>query len=313
MTRVLITCKQLQETFAPFKTLFDGKGIEVEMPALEQRLSEAELLPIIQRYDGVIAGDDEFTGRVLAKGVRLRIVSKWGVGVDAIDLGTAKQLGIRVTNTPNVFADEVGDVVIGYIVLLARQLHRLDQSVRAGSWNKVKGVTLRGKVLGVVGLGSIGRAVAVRGTVLGMEVVGHDVAPNVAALQGAPIRVLKHLDVLFHEADFISLNCNLTAENRHLLDSRAFSLMKPGVRIINTARGPLIDEAALYEALSAGRVSGAALDVFEDEPLPLRSPLRQLDSCIFGTHNSSNTREAVERVNALAIENLLCGLEEVRR
>ena len=112
-SRVLISCRQLQETFAPFKALFDEVRIDVEMPPMEQRLSEAELLAIIDRFDGAIAGDDEFTGRVLEKAGKLRVVSKWGIGVDAIDLEAAKRLGIRVTNTPNVFADEVGDVVIG--------------------------------------------------------------------------------------------------------------------------------------------------------------------------------------------------------
>ena len=157
--RVLITCPHLQKTIEPYRSLFAERDIEVEVPPLLQQLNEAELLEIIDRFDGVIAGDDFFTAKVLEKGKRLKIVAKWGIGLDAIDLEAAKKLGILVRNTPDVFADEVADVVLGYIVLLARGLHKLDQSVRNGGWLKIQGRSLRGKTLGVIGVGSIGQAV----------------------------------------------------------------------------------------------------------------------------------------------------------
>ena len=267
-------------------------------------MSEAELLEIIEGFDGVIAGDDPFTARVLEKGKRLKTVARWGVGVDAVDLAAAQRLGIVVSNTPDVFSDEVADIVLGYIIMLARQLHQLDQSVRMVKWAKIQGVTLRGKTLGVVGMGSIGREVVRRAVAFGMVPVGHDIAeisPSFVAETG--LRTVG-LEELLRNSDFISLNCNLTPENRHLLSYQQFDIMKPGVHIINAARGPLIDEAALSQGLLQGKVAGAALDVFEEEPLPLDSPLRQFDNCIFGTHNGSNTREAVLRVNVLAINNL---------
>lgn len=309
--RVLITCLQLQQTIDRYRDLFAEHGIEIELPYVVQQLSESELLEIIDRFDGVIAGDDEFTAKVLEKGKRLKVIAKWGVGLDAIDLGAAVQSCIRVSNTPEVLVDEVADVVMGYIILLARQLHKLDQSVRNGGWAKIQGVSLRSKKLGVIGVGSIGCAVVRRAVVAGMSTVGYDIAPISASfIEETGLRPLE-LEDLLQTADFVSLNCNLSRSNHHMLGPHEFALMKTGTYIVNTARGSLIDEAALFLALREGRIAGVALDVFETEPLPLDSPLRQFDNCIFGTHNSSNTHEAVMRVNELAIRNLFDGLQGV--
>ncbi len=306
--RVLISCRQLQETIEPYRSLFEERGIEIELPAVVQQLTEQELLDIVDRFDGVIAGDDPFTANVLEKAKRLKVISKWGIGVDAIDQCAAKRLGILVCNTPNAFAEEVADVVLGYMILLSRKLHELNQRVRSGDWRRIRGTSLHGKTLGVIGVGSIGQAVVRRADVIGMTCVGHDVASVPAALaQETKVRMVT-LDELLAVADFISLNCNLTPLNYHMLGEREFSRMKTGVYVINTARGKLIDERALAQAIGQGKVAGAALDVFEEEPLPLSSPLRELDNCIFGSHNSSNTIEAVMRVNELAIRNLLDGL-----
>ena len=308
--RVLITCPQLQQTIDGYRDFFAERNIEIELPHVEQQLDESDLLDIIDRFDGVIAGDDEFSAPVLEKGKRLKVIAKWGVGMDSIDLDAAERLGIRVSNTPNMFSDEVADVVMGYIVLLARQLHKLDQSVRSGDWMKIQGMSLHGKTLGVIGVGSIGQAVAQRALAAGMSLLGSDVAPVPTSFVEETGIQLVDLGKLLQVSDFISLNCTLTPANRHMLGPREFSMMKTGVCIVNTARGPLIDEAALVQALEEGRVAGAALDVFEKEPLPLDSPLRRFDNCIFGTHNSSNTSEAVMQVNEIAIRNLLEGLED---
>lgn len=306
--RVLVTCPHLQKTIDLYRDRLEAKGIELEVPPVVQQLSEAELLEIIDRFDGVIAGDDPFTAKVLEKGKRLKIVAKWGIGMDAIDRTAAAELGIAVVNTPDVFADEVGDVALGYIILLARQLHQMDRSVREGEWLQVPGITLRGKTLGVIGVGSIGRAIARRGVAVGMSVVGYDVREIERSVQDEVGFRAVGFEELLSGADFIALSCNLTAENYHLLSYPQFELMKPGVRLVNVARGPLVDEAALVAALESGKVAAAALDVFEVEPLPMESPLRRFDSCIFGTHNGSHTRDAVLRVNELAIANLLAGL-----
>ncbi|WP_071515519.1 phosphoglycerate dehydrogenase [Geitlerinema sp. PCC 9228] len=306
--KVLVTCPHLQKTIDLYRERLAQQGVEVEVPPVVQQLSESELLEIIERFDGVIAGDDPFTAKVLENGKRLKIVAKWGIGMDAIDQEAARKLGIQVKNTPDVFPNEVADVVVGYLVMLSRKLHQLDRAVRRGEWQQIQGQSLQGKTLGVVGIGSIGRAVVRRGVMLGMSVVGYDVMPVSQAFTNETGMKAVELEELLQSADFISLNCNLTADNQHMLSRRQFELMKAGVQIINTARGALIDERALVEALDSGKVGGAALDVFEEEPLPSESPLRSFDSCILGTHNSSNTREAVLRVNEMAIDNLLQGL-----
>ncbi len=306
--RVLITCSHLQRTIEHYRSWFAQEDIEIELPSIVQQLSEADLYNMIDRFDGVIAGDDPFTAKVLEQGKRLKVIARWGIGMDSIDLEAAKNLGIEVSNTPNVFGDEGGDTVMGYILLLARQLHIIDQSVRQGKWERISGITLRGKTLGVIGVGSIGRAVVRRAIAFGMNVVGSNNSPLPEAfIEETGIKSVS-LEELLSVSDFISLNCNLCEANYHLLNQKTFALMKDGVYIINTGRGGLIKEADLVKELESGKVAGVALDVFEVEPLPLDSPLRKLDNCIFGTHNSSNTKDAVMRVNELAIKNLLSGL-----
>ena len=306
--KVLISCPHLQKTIHLYRDHLAAKDIELDVPEMVQQLTESELLDIVAQFDGIIAGDDHFTAKVLEKAEKLKILAKWGIGTDSIDKEAAKRLNIPVVNTPNVFADEVSDVALGYILMLARQLHRLDRSVRDDGWLQVPGTTLRGKTLGVIGVGSIGRGAVVRGNAVGMKVLGYDIMPIAKSIQEEFNVTQVKLDQLFAESDFIVLCCNLTSENHHLLSDRAFGLMKDGVRIINVARGPLIDEQALVKALQSGKVAGAALDVFEVEPLPIDSPLREFDQCIFGTHNGSHTKEAVLKVNEIAIDNLLKGL-----
>lgn len=308
--RVLITCPQMRVSFPDFADQFATRGIEVDLPEVVQALSEQELLEVIDRYDGVIAGDDSFTAAVLERAAgRLRILSKWGVGTDGIDRDAAVRLGIPVTNTPGTFDGEVADVCVGYLVLLARQLHVLDAGVRAGGWPKVEGTSLGGKTLGVVGLGGIGFALCRRALAMDMRVVGVDADPAMRERAAAAGVEVLDLEQLLPEVDFLSLNCPLTPTTRHLLDADALARTRPGVRIVNTGRGPLIDEPALVAALLSGHVAGAALDVFEVEPLPGDSPLRELPQVVLGSHNGSNTREGVARVSAKAVANLLAGLE----
>lgn len=293
------------------QTRFEQEQLDVVAPTITQQLSEAELCEQIADFDGVIAGDDPFTARVLTIGKqgKLKALAKWGIGVDAIDLAAAKQLGILTSNTPNVFGDEVADVAIGYLILLARELHCIDQAVRQGEWLKIRGHSLRGKTAGIIGVGSIGQAIAVRLQSMGLKLLGYDPHPISAdfceqtGLHPVPLQ-----DVL-QQADCLFLACNLTPDNFHLLNADTFDQMKPGVWLINVARGGLVDQAALIETLQTGKVAKAALDVFEQEPLAADSPLTQLPQVILGSHNGSNTREAVLKVNQLAIDNLVRDLQ----
>lgn len=310
--RVLITCRQMQNCIDEFLVRFTENDIEITMPEVLQQPSEAELIAIIGEYDGMIAGDDPLTARVLEHATRMRIISKWGVGVDGIDLDAARAHGIRVTNTPGVFGDDVADVAAAYLVMLARQLHRIDASVRAGGWFKFEGQALSGKTLGIIGFGTIGQALARRGHGFGMRVVAHDIAEAARTAASAIGVESFEREAVFAEGHFLVVCAPLTPETRHLVNERTLALMRPGAFLVNVSRGAMVDETALVAALQSGRVAAAALDVFEEEPLAADSPLRGFEQCIFGSHNGSNTREGVLRASALAVEHLLDGLVRVR-
>jgi D-3-phosphoglycerate dehydrogenase len=310
--RVLVTCTPMLMSLADCQERFKAENLDVVAPKIDQQLSEAELRKMIADFDGVITGDDPFTERVLEIGRngRLRVIVKWGIGLNAIDLEAAKKLGIYVSNTPGMFGDEVADTALCYILLLARNLHKIDAAVRQGEWLKIQGTSVRGKVAGIIGVGSIGSAIARRLHVLGIQVLGYDPRPIASAFCQETGLQQVELDHLLGSADCVVLSCSLTPDNYHLLNKSAFSMMKDGVWIVNVARGALIDENALIAALESDKVGAAALDVFESEPLPSDHPLLKYEQVIVGSHNASNTREAVRRVNQLAIDILV---RELRR
>lgn len=222
-----------------------------------------------------------------------------------MDFAACRRLGLPVSNTPGMFGREVADMAMGYVVALARQTMAVDRAVKAGGWPKPPGMSLAGKTVALVGFGDIGRNTAKRLLAAEMKVVAYD--PFFKPVAGMEAVECAAWPERLGEADFVVLTCALTRENRHLLNAEALGRCRPGVRVVNVARGPLIDEAALAAALQSGVVHSVALDVFEEEPLPRESPLRALgDRCIFGSHNGSNTVEAVERTSWKAME-LLAG------
>jgi D-3-phosphoglycerate dehydrogenase len=307
--RVLITCRQMQNCIDEFLPRLNEHELELVLPEIVQQPSEDELIEIIGDFDGMIAGDDPLSARVLDHAKRMCIIAKWGVGIDGIDLDAARERGIEIVNTPGVFGGEVADIAIGYMVMLARQLHRIDTSVKAGGWFKHEGRSLSGKVLAIAGFGSIGQAVAARGKGFGMRVVAYDIAAAAGtAAEDLGVEMLSR-DELFKQSDFLVLCSPLTPETRHMVGESTLALMQPGSFLVNVGRGPLVDESALVEALDSGQVAAAALDVFEQEPLPATSGLRRFEQCVFGSHNASNTREGVLRTSAQAVENLLQGLD----
>jgi phosphoglycerate dehydrogenase-like enzyme len=310
---VLITCPPALATPDRYLERFGERGLEVVLADVVQQLSEDQLIEQLRDVDAIVAGDDPLTARVLRSAPRLRVVARWGVGLDNVDLSTAADLGIRVVNTPGVFGEEVADVAIAYLVLLARHLHRIDRAVREGSWAKPSGHSLAGRTVGIIGLGSIGLAVARRAVAMRMSVMGHDVAAEARRTAAAAGIGIVSLDDLLSTSDAVVLSSSLTPGSRHIIDRSALGRMRHGAWLVNVSRGALLDEEALADALRSGRVGGAALDVFESEPLSAQSPLRGFDQVILGSHNGSNTKEAVARVNEQVIDNVLCGLDEVTR
>jgi phosphoglycerate dehydrogenase-like enzyme len=302
---LLITCGHLIRHHQRYAAELEGHGVTVTIPPVPgQQLDASEMRRAIAGQRLVIAGDDVIDRSVLETGKAggLQAVIKWGIGTDGIDKVAARDLGISVYNTPGAFSDEVADCAAAYVVIVARGLHLMNASVWQGGWRKVEGMSLRGRTAGVIGLGGIGRATCRRLAAFGMKVIGSDpVAIDAASLAADGVQQVA-IDQLLAESDIIVVTCALTPESHHLLSHAAFAKMKRGVRIVNVSRGPVIDESALIEALKSGHVVTGALDVFEIEPLPADSPLRAFEQLMFGTHNGSNTAEAVQRVNRLTVD-----------
>lgn len=306
--RALVSAPYMLPVLDKYRGQLEQHGIEVVVAPVRERLEEEELLPLVGDIDGVICGDDRFTDRVLAAAPRLKVISKWGTGIDSIDLRAAEDRGIRVCNTPGAFTDAVADTVMGYVLSFARQLPWLDRDIREGHWRKRPGVSLRECVLGIVGVGNIGKAITERALAFGMRVLGNDiveVSPSFISTAGIEIVTL---DELLSAADFVTLNCTLNPSSQHLIGARELGLMKESAYLINTCRGPVVDEPALAQALAASTIAGAALDVFEEEPLPADSPLRALDNCLMGAHNANSSPSAWLQVHENTIRNLVEGL-----
>jgi D-3-phosphoglycerate dehydrogenase len=308
--RVLVSAPYMLPALEEFRPRLEREGVEVFAADVRERLSEEELLPLVADIDGAICGDDQFTERVLRSAPRLKVISKWGTGIDSIDSSAAARLGIRVCNTPDAFTDPVADTTLGYVLCFARRLPWMDRDVRRGLWVKPDAVSLRECTLGVVGVGQIGRAVVRRARAFGMSVLGTDPAPVPTAFVEETGLHMMPLNMLLAEADFVSLHCDLNPTSFHLIGRDVLSLMRPTAYLINTARGPVVDEAALARALNERRIAGAALDVFEVEPLPEDSPLRALDNCLLAPHNANSGRASRARVHESTVANLLAALRE---
>ncbi len=292
-----------------FLPVFEHYGLEVIIPDVHERLEENELLAYAGRFDGTICGDDRFTPRVLqACSPRLKVISKWGTGTDSIDHPTCDRLGIKLKNTPNAFTLPVADSVMGYILAFARRQPWMDRAIKAGKWEKFPGRSLAESTLGVIGVGNIGKAVLQRASAFGMRLLGNDIVP-------IPQDFLRQFNVtsvslsdLVSQSDFVSVNCDLNPTSVHLINREMLDQMKPDAVLINTARGPIVNEKDLVEALQQKKIAGAALDVFEDEPIQPGSPLVSMDNVMLAPHNSNSSPAAWENVHWNSIRNLLTGL-----
>jgi len=292
-----------------FKPVFDRYKLELIVPDVHERMEEQDLLKYAGQFDGAICGDDRYTERVIqACAPRLKVISKWGTGIDSIDTEACSRYGIKVCRTPNAFTLPVADTVLGYILAFARRQPWMDRGMKSGKWEKIPGKALCECTLGVIGVGSIGKAVTRRARAFGMKVYGTDIIEIDHVFINETGIEMTNLQSLLSASDFISVNCDLNPTSYHLINHDALALVKSGAVLINTARGPIVDESALVEALQAERLAGAALDVFEHEPLPLQSPLMKMDNVMLAPHNSNSSPAAWERVHWNTIMNLLSGL-----
>jgi len=308
--RVLISAPYLLPDVDRFQDFFKRHDIEAVIADVEERLEESELLELVGNIDGVICGDDRFTSRVIDAAPKLKVISKWGTGIDSIDAEACAAKGIRICRTPDAFTHPVADTVLGYILSFARNLPFMDRAMKDGIWDKIHGRAMNESTVGVIGVGAIGAAVLRRAKPFGTTLLGADIREIDPAVMSETGVEMTTFEDLLARSDFVSLNCDLNETSHHLMDTRAFGLMQDHAIVVNAARGPLIDEPALVAALQSRQIGGAALDVFEDEPLPADSPLRSMGNVLIAPHNSNSSRTAWERVHVSTLEQLVAGLTE---
>ncbi len=305
MPHVLITTEILRNAPGPHVELLRSGGFDVKFPAKSALLSEDDTLEALQDFEAVIAGSEPYTERVLAGLPQLRIISRNGVGYDAINVPAATRRGIPVTITPDSNHQAVAEHALALLLAVARSVVQSATETRQGIWRRQTIFKpLRGRTLGIVGLGRIGRSVAVRAAAFGLHLLAYEKFPDLEFVQRHGIRLVD-LDTLLAESDFVSLHMPMNEETRGLINARTLALMKPGSLLINTARGGLVNEADLLAALKSGHLAGAGLDVMVSEPPPAGHPLLALDNVIVSPHVSALDSQAVEDMSLAAAQNIL--------
>ena len=312
MTRgtILITAPYFMPVVERFRPRLEQSGHELLVLDVNERAEETDLLPIIGDVVGVICGDDRFTPRVLAAASRLKVISKWGTGIDSIDQDECKRRGVAVCNTPNAFTVPVADSVLGYALAFARNIASMDRAMKGGVWQKIPGFSLSECTVGIVGVGNIGRRVAKLVAAFDAELLGNDIVEIPQQVLSATGMQSVALEELLRRSDIVTVNCDLNPTSRHLINRETLALMKPTAFLINAARGPIVCEPDLCAALRDGVIAGAGLDVFEHEPLPPDSPLRAMDNVLLAPHNTNSSPTAWERVHENTVANLLRVLED---
>jgi D-3-phosphoglycerate dehydrogenase len=307
--KVLLSAPYMVPIVDRFREIFTSNGIDLIVPEVVERLAEDQLMAYAGEVDGVLCGDDRFSESVLEAYVpRLKVISKWGTGIDGIDSDAAARLGVQVCNTPGAFTDPVADTVMSYLLAFTRNVPWLDSAMKVGHWEKIPGRALRECTLGVVGVGNIGKAVLRRARAFGMRLFGNDIVEvDRAFLWDVGVEMVT-LDQLLSLVDFVSLNCDLNPTSYRLIDGAAFTKMQPHAVLINTSRGQVIDEKDLIEALHQGQIAGAGLDVFEEEPLPAGHPFMSMENVLISPHNANSSPGAWARVHKSSLRNLFQGL-----
>ncbi len=285
------------------RKLLEDFADEVVFSELGRPLEPGEVKQMLAGVDGYIAGLDYITDEALENANALKVISRYGAGVDRVDLQAAKDKGIIVTNTPGTNAVAVCELAFALMLSLARAVPRLDGAVKNGQWPRNNGIELNGKTLGIVGFGAIGKNLAVRAKAFGMKVAAYDPYFDSEFAQKNGV-VKSTLDEVIAGSDFISLHVPLNEHTKHMIGAAQIETMKQGAYIINTARGGLVDEAVAADALKAGKLGGIGLDAYEVEPVT-DSPLLALDNVVMTPHTGAHTNEAISGMGMMSVKNLI--------
>lgn len=308
MTKVLITPRSFAEHDVTPLRMLEEKGYELIRNPYGRIMNAHEMQLLIGSVDGIILGVDPCDKEVMSCAEKLRVISRYGVGMDNIDLDYAKERGIQVFRTVGANSDAVADYAFGLMLDLTRKITFIDRACREGNWKKIKTSEMNKKVLGVVGLGAIGKGVARRSTGFDMKVLAYDPYEDQDYAAAHNIEYVS-LDRLLKESDFISLHLPLTEQTHHLIGARQFQMMKSTAILVNTARGGIVDEAALYQALKNKQIMAAGIDVFDSEP-PKNTELMACDNLVVGAHCAASSLEAIDNMSLMAAENLIAGFEK---
>jgi D-3-phosphoglycerate dehydrogenase / 2-oxoglutarate reductase len=307
LLRDMETSPDLQRQMDELATQLDAEFL-LRPPV--QQWYEHELMDMVGDIDATLCGGDHWTARVMDAAPKLLAICKWGTGINAIDLVAAAERGILVRNVPDAFSAPVSDTVMSFMLNFARKTPWLDREIKSTSlggkngWNPIEGVSLGECTLGVIGVGNIGRTLLGKARAFGMTLLGHDpVQPPERVLDETGVSMVS-MDELLAESDFVSINCDLNPTSYHLINAAALDKMKPSAVLINTARGPIVEQAALTRALLEKKLAGAGLDVFETEPLEQDDPLRSMDNVLLSPHLSQSSPRACWRTHDRAMENL---------
>ena len=302
MSKILVTARaySLQGEEA-FKYLEDRGHEIIFNPFGEFNLPEEKMITLVSDVDAIIAGEDYITEKVINSAKRLKIISKVGIGLDRIDIPAATKRGIPVTNTPDANCQSVADLAFALLLSLARRVLEANGHLRDGRWKPLIGIELWQKTIGIIGLGRIGKAVALRAKGFDMDILAYDVVQDEVFSAANKIRYVS-LNDLFRESDFISIHVPGSASTKYLIGADELEEMKSCALLINTSRGGVVDEKALYKALKDGTIAGAALDVFEKEPA-MGNPLLELPNVVATPHMSSYSQESLGRMCLTSAEN----------
>ena len=306
--KILITSRHFQEVLSDFKESLHNRNIQYDIIKSKQVVSKNQILKVIHKYDGLICSDDVIDKEVLERAKKLKVISKWGVGINSIDYKYARSKKIKVKNCKNIFTESTSNYVIGMILNITRKIHLADKDIKNNIWNRYEGMELKGKTIGIIGCGNIGSEIVRKLHTFDLNIFLNNIKKiNINFLKKYNAKQVDLLKIC-KVSDIISVNTDLNNTSFNLINKNHFKLMKSKAIIINCARGGIVNEEDLFKALDNKKIMAAGIDCFQDEPPKKSLNLNKYKNCIFSSHNAFNTNEAVKKTHQRVFKNLVSNL-----